>query len=550
MAGLAPAIHVFSRVNQDVDARHKAGHDARQSFCMHDIRFIREHPDAFDRGLARRGLEPQAQRLISIDERRRAIIRVNEDGSARRKIVPKEMAKAKSEGDEAAVQKLMSEAVELKATIARTDEEQKAVEKELRDALAEIPNLPLDDVPDGKDSNDNVEHHHFGAKREYAFAPKQHFDLGEALGQMDFETAAKLSGARFVVLKRGLARLERALGQFMLDVHTSEPHNYTEVAPPLLVRDEVMFGTAQLPKFAEDQFVALSSVAPKKLDAIVSEIRSNLDEQESHASALVKLEFGARNAIKEILREASLDKVATENIEAFLDGLVKEVWESRRELADFRRDEADYFRAFAAGRWLIPTAEVPLTNLVRESIIDEAQLPMRFTACTPCFRAEAGAAGKDTRGMIRQHQFTKVELVSITAPEQSKDEHERMLSCAEEILRRLGLHYRVMTLCAGDMGFASQKTYDIEVWLPGQNMYREISSCSVCGEFQARRMNARYRTKEGRQVRHVHTLNGSGVAVGRALIAVMETYQQEDGSIAVPDALLSYMGGMKTIEKQ
>jgi seryl-tRNA synthetase len=461
---------------------------------MHDIRFIRDNPEAFDRGLARRGLEPQAQRLISIDERRRAIIRVNEGAQARRNAASKEIGQAKAKKDEAAAQKLMAEVAELKTSISTTDLEQKAVEKELNNALAEIPNLPLDEVPDGKDASDNVEHHRFGAKREYAFKPKQHFELGEALGQMDFETAAKLSGARFVVLKKGLARLERALGQFMLDVHTSEPHNYAEVAPPILVRSEAMFGTAQLPKFKEDQFVATTT-----------EI--------------------SRNAFNQAIDEFDRGELADRDIDRRIGEITQRLW-------------------------LIPTAEVPLTNLVRESIVDEAQLPMRLTACTPCFRAEAGAAGKDTRGMIRQHQFTKVELVSITTPEQSKDEHERMLSCAEEILRRLELHYRVVTLCAGDMGFASQKTYDIEVWLPGQNMYREISSCSICGEFQARRMNARYRTREGRQVRHVHTLNGSGVAVGRALIAVMETYQQEDGSIAVPDALLPYMGGMKKIEKQ
>ncbi len=321
---------------------------------------------------------------------------------------------------------------------------------------------------------------------------------------MDFEAAAKLSGARFVVLKNGLARLERALGQFMLDLHTTE-HGYTEVAPPLLVRDEVMFGTAQLPKFVDDQFFATRTISRAEL----------LHDALKHATGADQEQFKRGEIEFEALVNRTLERAP-----------LKE----------------DY--------WLIPTAEVPLTNLVRESIVDEGQLPMRLTACTPCFRAEAGAAGKDTRGMIRQHQFTKVELVSITTPEQSKDEHERMLSCAEEVLRRLGLAYRVVTLCTGDMGFASQKTYDIEVWLPGQDLYREISSCSVCGEFQARRMNARYRTKEGRNVRHVHTLNGSGVAVGRALIAVMETYQQADGSIAVPDVLQDYMGGAKKIEKQ
>ena len=425
---------------------------------MHDIRWIRDNPQAFDRALGRRGLPGESARLIAIDERRRAVIQRLEAAQARRNAASKEIGEAKKKKDEPSAQKLMAEVGALKDQIPTMEAEEKAVSRELDDALAQIPNLPLDEVPDGKDEHDNVEHHHFGAKRDYAFAPRQHFELGEALGMMDFEAAAKLSGARFVVLKRGLARLERALAQFMLDVHTGE-HGYAEIAPPLMVQDDVMFGTAQLPKFAEDQFRTTT------------------------------------------------------------------------------------------GHWLIPTAEVPLTNLVREQILDEDELPLRLTACTPCFRAEAGAAGRDTRGMIRQHQFTKVELVSITTPEASKDEHERMLACAEEILRRLDLHYRVVTLCTGDMGFASQKTYDIEVWLPGQGAYREISSCSVCGEFQARRMQARYRTKEGRAVRHVHTLNGSGVAVGRAMIAVMETYQQENGAIAVPDVLQGYMGGMKVIER-
>jgi seryl-tRNA synthetase len=425
---------------------------------MHDIKSIRENPDAFDRALARRGLPEESKRLLAIDERRRTVIGKLEHAQARRNAASKEIGEAKKKKDEGAAAKLMAEVAELKAAIPAMEAEEKSVSDELEKALAQIPNLPLPEVPDGTDEHGNVERHKFGAVRNYAFAPKQHFELGEALGQMDFETAAKLSGARFVVLKKGLARLERALGQFMLDLHTTE-HGYTEVNPPLLVRDEVMYGTAQLPKFAEDQF----------------------------------------------------------------------------------RTTTDH--------WLIPTAEVPLTNLVRDSIVDEAELPMRLTACTPCFRAEAGAAGKDTRGMIRQHQFTKVELVSITTPERSKDEHERMLACAEEVLRRLDLHYRVVTLCTGDMGFAAQKTYDIEVWLPGQNMFREISSCSVCGDFQGRRMNARYREKEGRQVRPVHTLNGSGVAVGRALIAIMETYQQADGSVAVPDALAPYMGGVKAIER-
>ncbi len=461
---------------------------------MHDIKWIRENPEAFDRGLARRGLAPEAARLVAIDERRRAAIVKAEQAQARRNAASKEIGEARKARDEARAQALMAEVAELKASIPNLEAEEKAASEELDEALAQIPNLPLDEVPDGVDERGNAEHHRFGAKRDYGFSPKQHFELGEALGQMDFETAAKLAGARFVVLKRGLARMERALGQFMLDLHTNE-HGYTEVAPPLLVKDDAMFGTAQLPKFEEDQFWTVGGA------------------------------YFARSA------------------DGYLEDIAQATDVAALQLAFTQSEIA--LRQNRLG--LIPTAEVPLTNLVRESIVDEADLPMRLAALTPCFRAEAGAAGKDTRGMIRQHQFTKVELVSITTPEQSREEHERMLSCAEEVLRRLDLHYRVMTLCAGDMGFASKKTYDIEVWLPGQNMYREISSCSVCGDFQARRMAARYRTKEGRQVRHVHTLNGSGVAVGRALIAVMETYQQADGSIAVPDVLQSYMGGMKVV---
>ena len=462
---------------------------------MHDIRWIRDNPDAFDRALARRGLEPQAERLIEIDERRRAALQKAEAALARRNAASREIGAAKKSNEEEAAQALMTEVARLKEEIPALEAQENQLSNELNAGLAQIPNLPLSDVPNGKDASDNVEHHHFGAQRTYGFTPQQHFDLGEALEQMDFETAAKLSGARFVVLKSGLARLERALAQFMLDLHTAE-HGYTEVAPPLLVRDDVMFGTAQLPKFEDDQFQALRTMDLNERLAWHDK-RSEQERAQTHRGTMTR---------------------------------------------DF--EEAPSLQRL----WLIPTAEVPLTNLVRESILEEDALPLRFTAATPCFRAEAGAAGKDTRGMIRQHQFDKVELVSIAAPEQGTDEHGRMLACAEEVLRRLELHYRVVTLCTGDMGFAAQKTYDIEVWLPGQNMYREISSCSLCGEFQARRMDARYRVKGGRQVRHVHTLNGSGVAVGRALIAVMETYQQQGGSIAVPQVLQSYMGGVKTIE--
>jgi seryl-tRNA synthetase len=460
---------------------------------MHDIKTIRDNPQAFDAALKRRGLEPMSASLLAIDEKRRAAILASEQAQARRNSASKEIGDAKKAKDDARAAKLMAEVAELKTTMPQLEAAAKAADEELAKELAAIPNLPLDDVPPGVDEHGNVQRHVFGKKRDYAFAPKPHDDLGGALGYMDFETAAKLSGARFVVLKKGLARLERAIGQFMLDLHTNE-HGYTEINPPLLVRDHVMFGTGQLPKFADDQF-AVSS-----LEAFTERKRSvHFDVMTGASEASVS---------ERTVTEPSL-------------------------------------------HWLIPTAEVPLTNLVRESILDEKELPLRFTALTPCFRAEAGAAGRDTRGMIRQHQFTKVELVSITTPENSRDELERMLSCAEEVLRRLDLHYRVMTLCAGDMGFSAQKTYDIEVWMPGQGergAYREISSCSVCGDFQARRMDARYRDSSGKP-RFVHTLNGSGTAVGRALIAVMETYQQEDGSIAVPDVLQPYMGGLKVVEK-
>jgi seryl-tRNA synthetase len=472
---------------------------------MYDIKWIREHPEDFDRGLTRRGLAPLAGKLLLLDERRRAAITKSEQAQARRNSASKEIGEAKKKKDEAAAQKLMAEVNELKVTLPALEAEQKKHGDELDKELAQIPNAPTDDVPEGADAAGNVEHHQSGKKRDYAFKPKQHFELGEALGMMDFELAAKLSGARFVVLQKGLARMERALGQFMLDLHTGEKHGYTEVSPPLMVRDDVMFGTAQLPKFAEDQFEALSGRDAREVavDALNSAIQKG--------------------------KELDIDPI---DQETQFRSLYDSAWESVPK---------------QIRRWLIPTAEVPLTNLVRESIVDEDRLPLRLTACTPCFRAEAGAAGKDTRGMIRQHQFTKVELVSITTPEKSKEEHERMLACAEEVLKKLDLHYRVVTLCTGDIGFAAQKTYDIEVWLPGQNMYREISSCSNCGEFQARRMNARFRGKDG--VRPVHTLNGSGVAVGRALIAVMETYQDDQGAIVVPEALKPYMGGVTKIER-
>jgi seryl-tRNA synthetase len=495
---------------------------------MYDIKWIREHPEDFDRGLTRRGLEKLSAKLIALDEKRRAAITKFEQAQARRNSASKEIGDAKKKKDEAGAQRLMAEVAELKVTLPALEDEQKKLGDELDKELAQIPNLPADDVPEGKDEHGNIEHHVVGKKRDYSFKPKQHFELGEALGMMDFELAAKLSGARFVVLQKGLARLERALGQLFLDVHTSEKHGYTEVNPPLLVRDDVMFGTAQLPKFAEDQF---STVRMAEFEAVFRDVISETFSETAKSIPRI---------VEQHKKETGEDIGIAKAFELLAESVSDDIDEYR---AQAQRELLGFFNL-----WLIPTAEVPLTNLVRESIVDEDSLPRRYTACTPCFRAEAGAAGKDTRGMIRQHQFTKVELVSIVTADKSKEEHERMLACAEEVLKKLDLHYRVVTLCTGDMGFAAQKTYDIEVWLPGQNMYREISSCSNCGEFQARRMNARYRGKDGKPA-FVHTLNGSGVAVGRALIAVMETYQDEQGAIVVPEALQQYMGGLKKIER-
>ncbi len=461
---------------------------------MLDIKWIRDNPDALVDALKSRGETAEAAKatvdeLIAADAARRDHITRLEEAQARRNTASKAIGQAKGSGDEDAAGKLIAEVAELKDFLQAAEDTRRDLDRSVHDRLAVIPNLPLDDVPVGADEAANRVERVVGDRPDVK-DPLQHFELGEALGDMDFETAAKLSGARFVVLKGQLARLERALGQFMLDLHTGE-HGYTEVQPPLLVRDEVLFGTGQLPKFAEDQYPTIRPPTDEEienLDQLLAETESSL----AHVVAKVGYEF-------------------------------------MRHL------------------WLIPTAEVPLTNLVRQSILDAADLPLRFTALTPCFRSEAGSAGKDTRGMLRQHQFDKVELVSVTAPEKSIAEHERMTGCAEEVLKRLGLHYRVMTLSTGDMGFGARKTYDLEVWLPGQGAYREISSCSVCGDFQARRMNARFRPEGEKATRFVHTLNGSGIAVGRALIAVMETYQNADGSITVPDALRPYMGGVETI---
>ena len=423
---------------------------------MHDIKSIRDDSTAFDAGLARRGLAPAASTLLQHDQRRRDAQLRRDQLLARRNTASKEIGQAKAQKRESDAQALMAEVARLKDGVAAAEAQEAEAARDVERELAVIPNLPATDVPDGRDETGNREIRRWGTPPQFTFKPREHFELGEALGLMDFERAARLSGARFVILKGALARLERALAQFMLDLHTTE-FGYTEVSPPLLVRDQAAFGTGNLPKFAEDLF---------------------------------------------------------------------------RTTNDF---------------WLIPTAEISLTNLAAGEIIDEAGLPHRYTAHTACFRSEAGSAGRDTRGMLRQHQFYKVELVSITTPEQSDAEHERMTAAAEEVLKRLELPYRVMLLCTGDMGFASRKTYDIEVWLPGQNAYREISSCSNCGEFQARRMNARCRKPGEKGARYVHTLNGSGIAVGRALIAVLENNQGANGQITLPKALRPYMGGIETL---
>jgi seryl-tRNA synthetase len=421
---------------------------------MHDLKWLRDNPEAFDRGLARRGMAPASVDMLVLDREWRAAQTKTEELQAARNRLAKEIGAAKAKGADATG--LIAKVAQAKEAQAGHEIDAGSLRATIDERLAALPNLPADDVPDGADETANRLVRGVGTPPAFDFAPKDHVALGEALKEMDFARAGKLSGSRFVVLSGALARLHRALGQFMLDLHTKE-FGYTEINPPLLVRDETAFGTGQLPKFTDDLFKTTN------------------------------------------------------------------------------------------GFWLIPTAEVPLTNLVAGEILDEATLPLRFAAWTPCFRSEAGAAGKDTRGMIRQHQFEKVELVSIVHPDRAAEEHERMTRCAEEVLTRLGLAYRVMLLCAGDMGFAARKTYDIEVWLPGQNAYREISSCSECGEFQARRMNARFRPREGKGVRFVATLNGSALAIGRALIAVLENYQRADGAIAVPDALRPYLDGRDVI---
>ena len=491
---------------------------------MLDIRWIRENSKAFVEAMQSRGQGTDAVRslldgLLSADDARRAHLTELQQKQERRNAASKEIGNAVRKGDMATAERLKAEVADIKGFIQNGEARERELDAALRDALAVVPNLPLPDVPVGRDEHDNVEVRAVGEKPRINFKPKEHWELGEALGLMDFERAAKLSGARFTVLKGQLARLERALGQFMLDLHTIE-HGYTEMQPPLLVRDDTMFGTGQLPKFKDELF---STSIP--IETSIAEYANLLAN-----SADAFMQFTDRvNAFIRV-REPAEQNFDKEHAEKVITNFIK----------PFSRDRER--------RWLVPTAEVPLTNLVREEIVPTGDLPLRMTALTPCFRSEAGSAGRDTRGMLRQHQFNKVELVSITDAESSLDEHERMTACAEEVLKRLGLPFRTVVLCTGDMGFGARKTYDIEVWLPGQNAYREISSCSVCGDFQARRMDARYRPEGEKGTRFVHTLNGSGVAVGRALIAVMENYQEADGSVTIPEVLRPYMGGLQRIE--
>jgi len=487
---------------------------------MHDIKFIRENPQEFDAGLARRGLGAASAKLIDLENERRKFESIEQNIKANQNTLAKRIGIAKAAKDEKLAQELLEEA-KLDDSMAKGGADaalRKA--KDLQTSLASLPNLPAPDVPEGADEAGNVEQKRWGTPPVFAFAPREHFDIGAPLG-LDFESAQAVSGARFAYLRGQVARLNRALGQFMLDTHTQPEKDgkfgYTEVAPPLLVRDEAMFGTAQLPKFAEDLFATNITVGEEFLRKLLeNSIESIREEHPEYSEALLQS-----------VGEKTLSKI----------NLVNKTSQISR-------------------RWLIPTAEVSLTNLIFDITPDEAELPLRFTALTPCFRSEAGAAGRDTRGLIRQHQFDKVELVSITTPEASEAEHERMTQAAEHILEALGLPYRRMLLCAGDMGFAARKTYDLEVWLPGQNAYREISSCSNCGDFQARRIALKSKNKGGRfrpagqqkGTQFVHTLNGSGLAVGRTLVACLENYQNADGSVTVPPVLAPYMGGRELLE--
>lgn len=500
---------------------------------MHDIKAIRDNPEAYEAAWSAKGRSGAADQAVKLDAALRAAQTALQEAQAKRNESSKLIGMAKAKKDEAEAARLMAEVEHLKEVMASAARTETEVGGELRDLLAALPNLPAADVPPGEDEAGNVEVRRWGDATKLPAgrlnAPKDHVDLGAALGGMDFEAAARMSGARFVVLKGQIARLERAIGQFMLDLQTTE-HGYTEVSPPLLVKDEALFGTGQLPKFKEDLFQA--TYVDK--DALYA-------TAEAHA---LTQEEALRKSTHDWIREQSNGQQPTEDI--FQQGYSRYLITMREAWAEGYWDALEGEQA-KDRRWLIPTAEVSLTNLVREQITGEEELPLRLTALTPSFRSEAGASGRDTRGMIRQHQFYKVELVSITTPDQSEAEHERMVGCAEAVLKKLDLPFRTMLLCAGDMGFGARKTYDLEVWLPSQNTYREISSCSNCGDFQARRMDARFKKAGEKGTQYVHTLNGSGLAVGRTLVAVLENYQDEAGRITVPDVLAPYMGGVTHI---
>ena len=513
---------------------------------MHDIKAIRENPDHYDKLWAKRGLEPQSQRIIDQDKLIRKAMSVVQEAEAARNKASKQIGQAMAKGDKDEAERLKTEVAGAKNVIAAMGAQVDSEKAALNDILAGLPNLPFEDVPDGEDEDANVELHTWGTPREFNYSPKSHDDLGEALGMMDFETAAKMSGSRFVILSGLLSRLDRALAAFMLDLQTDE-HGYTETTPPFMVQEHAMGGTGQLPKFEDDLY----------------EIHNKFSKLRSSYEAAKQVNESRREYSQfvgeEILPKLGKVKEKSESSKIEIDEILGLLIERFGEDSKFFAGKKDEFAILSAEfgnlvgtsgqfrQFLIPTAEVSLTNIVRESIIDPDYLPRRFTAHTPCFRSEAGASGKDTKGMIRQHQFNKVELVSITKPEDSQAEHKRMLGCAEEVLKRLELPYRVVELCTGDLGFGARRTFDIEVWLPSQDKYREISSCSNCGDFQARRMNARYKHAE-KDNRFVHTLNGSGLAVGRTLVAVLENYQNEDGSITVPEVLVPYMGGVTVIK--
>ena len=502
---------------------------------MHDIKAIRDNPEAFEAAWSAKGRSGAAAEAVKLDAQLRAAQTALQVAQAKRNDSSKLIGQAKAKKDEAEAARLMAEVETLKGVMAEAGGKEGIALQQLTDLLASLPNIPAPDVPKGEDEAGNVEVRRWGDASKLPAGrlnnPKDHVDLGAALGGMDFEAAARMSGARFVVLKKQIARLERALGQFMLDLQT-EQHGYIEISPPLLVKDNALFGTGQLPKFKEDLFATTyfdwDEYDEIKEDFVGKIVRTHEDE--------------IKTALLEALEAAGDSVDPTEFSRGFSREYVSKIVQSY--IGEIRQASVE---RVAQQRFLIPTAEVSLTNIVREQITDEAELPLRMTALTPSFRSEAGASGRDTRGMIRQHQFYKVELVSITTPDQSDEEHERMVQCAEAVLKALELPFRTMLLCTGDMGFGAKKTYDLEVWLPSQNTYREISSCSNCGDFQARRMDARFKKAGEKGARFVHTLNGSGLAVGRTLVAVLENYQDETGRITVPAALVPYMGGVTHI---